>query len=60
MELISEQIRLLMMHKWLLGSNATVTSERISLAWSKDTVGKSLLPEKWQEGLEGEGEYLDY
>ncbi|KAJ1368446.1 hypothetical protein KIN20_029575 [Parelaphostrongylus tenuis] len=40
MELTSEQIRMLMMHEWLLLSNATVASERINLAWGEDTVGK--------------------
>ncbi|KAJ1368442.1 hypothetical protein KIN20_029571 [Parelaphostrongylus tenuis] len=43
MELTSEQIRMLMMHEWLLLSNATVASERINLAWGEDTVGKKLL-----------------
>ncbi|KAJ1355444.1 hypothetical protein KIN20_012841 [Parelaphostrongylus tenuis] len=28
-----EQIRLLTIHEWLLGSDATVESERINLAW---------------------------
>ncbi|KAJ1352588.1 hypothetical protein KIN20_008977 [Parelaphostrongylus tenuis] len=32
--------RLLMMHEWLLGSNETMASERISLAWGEDTVDK--------------------
>ncbi|KAJ1373728.1 hypothetical protein KIN20_036220 [Parelaphostrongylus tenuis] len=41
MELTSEQIMLLMMHKWLLGSNAMVTGERINLIWGEDTVAKS-------------------
>ncbi|KAJ1346409.1 hypothetical protein KIN20_001187 [Parelaphostrongylus tenuis] len=41
MELTSEQIRLLMMHERLLGSNAMVTIERINLAWGEDTVGKN-------------------
>ncbi|KAJ1373709.1 hypothetical protein KIN20_036191 [Parelaphostrongylus tenuis] len=40
MELTSKQINLLMVHEFLLGSNATVASERINLAWSEDTVGK--------------------
>ncbi|KAJ1352362.1 hypothetical protein KIN20_008685 [Parelaphostrongylus tenuis] len=44
MELASEQIRLLMMHGWLFGSNATVASERINLAWDEDTAGKSTVP----------------
>ncbi|KAJ1346632.1 hypothetical protein KIN20_001500, partial [Parelaphostrongylus tenuis] len=41
MELTSEQIRLLMVHEWLFGSMANVTSERINLAWGEDTVDKS-------------------
>ncbi|KAJ1360798.1 hypothetical protein KIN20_019865 [Parelaphostrongylus tenuis] len=37
MELISEEMRLLKMHEWLLDPSATVASERINLARSEDT-----------------------
>ncbi|KAJ1364058.1 hypothetical protein KIN20_024052 [Parelaphostrongylus tenuis] len=63
MELTSEQIRLLMMHEWLLDSNAMVASERINLACLSHqfhAYGIDLLPEKWQKMLEVEEEYFDY
>ncbi|KAJ1354549.1 hypothetical protein KIN20_011530 [Parelaphostrongylus tenuis] len=37
MEFTSEQIRSLKMHEWLLASNATMASERISMVWGEDT-----------------------
>ncbi|KAJ1372564.1 hypothetical protein KIN20_034748 [Parelaphostrongylus tenuis] len=47
--LLPQQELLLMMHEWLLGSNATVASERINLAWDEDTVGKSTV--RWRKVL---------
>ncbi|KAJ1364274.1 hypothetical protein KIN20_024332 [Parelaphostrongylus tenuis] len=49
------QIGLMMMHDWLLGSNGTVTSDRINLACGEDTVGKSTVYrwfKKFDEGKE--------
>ncbi|KAJ1364537.1 hypothetical protein KIN20_024660 [Parelaphostrongylus tenuis] len=68
MVLTSYQNRLLMMHEWLLGSNATVASERINLTSTQDSwkkygvlmVQKVSTKEKWQEVIEAEGEYFEY
>jgi hypothetical protein len=58
MELTNEQIRLLIKHKWLLGSNGLKATERINKAWGEGTVDKTMVY-KWfgkfdtcEEGLE--------
>jgi len=46
MELKNEQIRLLIKHKWLLGSNGLKATERINKAWGEGTVDKTMVY-KW-------------
>ncbi|KAJ1373006.1 hypothetical protein KIN20_035324 [Parelaphostrongylus tenuis] len=44
----------MMMHEWLYGSNATVASERISLLWGEDPVGKSTVYKRFKKFDEDE------
>ncbi|KAJ1364841.1 hypothetical protein KIN20_025023 [Parelaphostrongylus tenuis] len=48
-----------MMHEWLLGSNATVASECINLAWGEDTVGKTTVYRWFKKSDEGEESLKD-
>ncbi|KAJ1366064.1 hypothetical protein KIN20_026646 [Parelaphostrongylus tenuis] len=45
------QIRLFMMHEGLLGSDATMASERINLAWGEDTVDKKYRCITWYSAM---------
>ena len=54
MELTREQIRLLIRHEYLLGSNGVETVERINRAWGEGTVGKSTVYDWFKRFEEGE------
>ena len=51
---LGNQIRLLIRHEYLLGSNGLETVGRINRAWGERTVGKSTVYEWFQKFCEGE------
>lgn len=59
MSLSTEQIRLLIKHEWLLGSNGLTATQRINKAWGDGTVTKSTAY-RWIEKFEaGQEDFAD-